>query len=329
MHPQSNLIGALLSLSAFGIYATNDVIVKFLGASYSPFQTIFFSVLFGFPLVLLMLIGDKSDGNLVPRHPFTSVARALLTVACVLCGFYAFSVLPLAEAYPIFFATPILITIIAIPMLGEKVGIHRGVAVAVGLIAVIVVVRPGNASFGLGHMAAITAAVLGAFNSVLMRKVSNSERSVVMMLYPMIANLVVAAIALPFVYKPMPVTHLGLSATMSALGFCAGLLAISAYRRAPAVIVAPMQYSQIIWATIYGTLLFNEKPDIVTIAGTAVIIGSGLYIVLREGTPDVSKNRPVLQNRSRLDTGLMPRLTLWSKIFEGRSKERASANDQS
>lgn len=321
MPAQSNLIGALLSLAAFAVYASNDVIVKYLGISYNPFQTIFFSVLFSFPLVLLMLIGDRSEGNLIPHHPFLAVARALMTVLGAVCGFYAFAVLPLSDAYPIFFAMPILITLLAIPILGEKVGLHRGVAVAVGLIGVLVVVRPGQANLGLGHLAAISAAFVGAMNSVLVRKIGNSERSVVIMLYPMMANLIVAGFALPFVYEPMPVTHLGLLGLMSILGFVAGLLAIAAYRRAAAVIVAPMQYSQIVWATIFGTLIFNETHDRVTIFGTAIIIASGLYIVLREGRPSVSKNRPVLETRSRIDMGLMPRLSSWLRLFERRAKE--------
>lgn len=320
---QSNLAGALLSLAAFAVYASNDVIVKVMGASYSPFQTIFFSVLFSFPLVLLMLIGDRSDGNLIPRHPWFTLARAVLTVICVLCGFYAFSVLPLTEAYPIFFATPILITLIAIPMLGEKVGLHRGLAIVVGLIGVVIVVRPGNAHFGLGHLAAIAAASFGAVNSVLVRKIGNSERSVVIMLYPMMANLLVTGAALPFVYIPMPVAHLGLFFAMAVLGLMGGLLAIAAYRRAPAVIVAPMQYSQIVWATLFGALLFGETHDRVTLIGTAVIIASGIYIVLREGTPKVSQNRPVLETRSRIDMGLMPRISSWSKLLDRRARPTA------
>ncbi len=328
MPPQSTLTGALLSLAAFAVYASNDVIVKFLGGSYSPFQTIFFSVLFGFPLVLLMLIGDRSDGTLIPRYPWFTLARAVLTVICVLCGFYAFSVLPLTEAYPIFFATPLLITLIAIPVLGEKVGLHRGLAVIVGLIGVVIVVRPGDAHFGLGHLAAISAAIFGAVNSVLMRKIGNSERSVVIMLYPMMANLIVSGTALPFVYVPMPVAHLGLSFAMAALGLLGGFLAIAAYRRAAAVIVAPMQYSQIIWATIFGALIFGETMDRVTLIGTAVIIASGVYIVLREGTPQVSKNRPVLETRSRIDMGLLPRLSSLLKLFDRRSA-KTDAQDHS
>jgi S-adenosylmethionine uptake transporter len=321
MPQQSNLFGALLSLAAFAIYASNDVIVKFLGASYSPFQTIFFSVLFSFPLVLLILITDRNDGNLLPRHPVPTIIRSALTVAGALCGFYAFSVLPLAQAYPIVFAMPILITLFAIPLLGEKVGLHRGIAVAVGLIGVIIVVRPGSASLGLGHLAAISAATLGAANSVLVRKYGNAERTVVLMLYPMMANLIVAGMALPFVYIPMPVTHLGLLAAMAVLGLVAGMLAIAAYRRAPAIIVAPMQYSQIVWATIFGSLIFNESHDRVTVIGTSIVILSGIYIVLREGTPSVSKNRPVLETRSRYDLGLMPRLSAWAHFFDRKSKQ--------
>ena len=315
-----NLSGALLALAAFGLYATADVIVKFLGsnASYDPFQTIFFAGLMSFPLMTIVLMSDKSEGNLRPRMPGWTFTRSVLTVLNGVTGFYAFSVLPLSEAYPIFFAMPMLVTLFAIPLLGEKVGLHRGLAVAIGLIGVVIVVRPGSASFGLGHVAALAAATIGAVNSVLVRKTGKAERAAVIMLYPMIANFIVAGIALPFVYKPMPIEHLGLVAAMAALGLTASMLAILAYRRAAAVIVAPMQYSQIIWATIYGSVFFDESHDLVTALGTGIIILSGIYIVLREDKPRVSKNRPVLETRSRFDIGLSPRLSTWLRLSDSR-----------
>ena len=198
-------------------------------------------------------------------------------------------------------------------------------AVAVGLLGVLVVVRPGSGHLGLGHLAAFAAASLGAMNSVLVRKTGHAERAAVIMLYPMIANFLVAGLAMPFVYKPMPITHLGLVAAMAALGITASLLAIAAYRRAPAVIVAPMQYSQIIWATIFGTLIFHESHDLWTAVGTLIIIASGIYIVLREDKPQVSRNRPVLETRSRFDTGLTPRLSSWLKIFDSRKSQKDGA----
>jgi S-adenosylmethionine uptake transporter len=126
------------------------------------------------------------------------------------------------------------------------------------------------------------------------------------------------AVALPFVYKPVPVEHLGLMGAMSLLGLLAGMLIIAAYRRAPAIIVAPMQYSQIIWAILYGYLIFNEKIDFWTAIGTGVIIAAGVYIVLREDQPAVSKNRPVLETRSRFDIGTFPRISLWLRLFDRR-----------
>lgn len=325
----SNLIGALLALSSFGVYATSDVIVKYMGASYSPFQNIFFSGLFGFPLVAVMLMGDHREGNLRPRKPAMTLLRSGLVVLNALTGFYAFSALPLSEAYPIFFSSPILITLFAIPMLGEKVGLHRGIAIGVGLLGVIVVLRPGQSHLGLGHLAAIAASVIFAISSILVRKTGQSERSVVIMLYPMIANFIVSGLALPFVYKPLPIEHLGLLAAMSALGFSAGLLNIAAYRKAQAAIIAPMQYSQIIWATVYGSLIFHETHDLWTIIGTAIIIASGLYIVLREGKPTVSQHQPVLASRSRFDLGFMPRLSSWSKFFDGRAAKGSERDDAS
>jgi len=305
-----NLRGALLSLAAFGIYATHDVVVKFLGSDYSAVQIIFFSGLLSFPLVTVMLLGDKRDENLVPRHPWWSLARAVSAVLTGVAGFFAFSQLPLAQAYAIFFAMPLLITLMAIPMLGERVGLRRGIAVVVGLIGVLVVLRPGEADFSLGHLAALSAAVTGALTSVIVRKIGAVERSAVLMLFPMLGNVLAMGAVLPFVYVPMPVSHLGLMGIIALFGFVAGLLVIKAYRTAPAIIVAPMQYSQILWAAFFGSVLFNETVDLYTAIGSAIIIASGIYIVLREGTPSVSENRPVLATKSRPETGAMPRVSV-------------------
>ena len=312
-----NLRGALLSLAAFGIYATHDVVVKFLGGGYSAVQIIFFSGLLSFPLVSVMLLGDKRDGNLMPRHPWWSALRAIAATVTGLMGFYAFSKLPLAQCYAIFFAMPLLITLMAIPMLGERVGMRRGIAVIVGLLGVLIVLRPGSGEgFTLGHLAALGAATTGSLSSIIVRKIGRDERSVVLMLYPMVLTFVATGALMPFVYQPMPVGDMALTAVMAFLGTLGALASIAAYRIAPAVIVAPMQYSQIIWAVIYGWMFFDEGVDFYTAVGSTVIILSGIYIVLREGTPLVSQNRPVLENRSRWEIGTLPRISSWLKRFD-------------
>lgn len=305
-----NLRGALLALLAFAIYATHDVVVKFLGNHYSAIQIIFFSVLLGFPLVTLMLMRDRTDGNLRPVHPWWTALRTVSTVITGVSAFYAFSVLPLAQTYAILFAAPLLITLLSIPILGERVGLRRGVAVAVGLLGVMIVLRPGGAALSLGHVAALAAAVFSSLASVIVRKIGKEERAAVLLLYPMVANFFVLGCALPFVYVPMPATHLGMTGIIALFGFIATLLVIQAYRKAEAVIVAPMQYSQMIWAALFGALIFDEMPDQFTIIGGAVIIASGIYIVLREDRAHVSRNTPVLESRSRPETGTMPRVSV-------------------
>ncbi len=298
-----NAKGALLALLSFGIYASNDVIVKFLGGLYSPVELIFFSTLLSFPLAMMMIMRDPTPGTLLPVHPWWMAFRTLATLITGLCGFYAFSQLPLAQTYTILFASPLLITLLAIPILGERIRIRRGVAVVVGLIGVIVVLRPGQTELTLGHLAALGAALAGSFASVIVRKIGADERPVVIMLYPMVANFVVMGLALAFFYQPLPVEHFGLLAVMAALGWIAGIVIIAAYKTGEAVTVAPMQYSQILWASVYGFIFFGETIDRNTAIGAAIIIASGVYIVLREGRTNVSANRPVLQTRSRPETG--------------------------
>lgn len=303
-----NVRGALLALCAFAIFACHDVIVKLLGGFYSPIQIVFFSVLVGFPFVTLMLIRDGQPGTLRPRHLWWSALRTGAAVVTGFCAFYAFSVLPLAQTYAILFAAPLLITVLAIPVLGEKVGIHRWFAVIVGLIGVLVVLRPGAADLGLGHAAALTAAFSSSLASIIVRKIGREERSAVLLLYPMLGNILVMGCLLPFVYVPMPMVHFGGLATVSLLSFVATSLVIAAYRSGEAAIVAPMQYSQIIWAAIFGVFFFDELPDTMTAIGAGIIICSGLYIVFREGRGGISENRPVSATHSRAETGTYPRV---------------------
>lgn len=305
-HQTSNLRGALIALVAFAIFSTHDIFVKILGATYAPFQIIFFSVLFSFPIVTLMLMRDSTHGTLIPQHPWWTAARTVFTVVTGSAAFYAFSVLPLAQVYAILFASPLLITILAIPILGEKVGPYRAGAVVVGLAGVMVVLRPGATPLGLGHLAALTAAVCAATSSVIVRKIGKDERDAVLLLYPMVANFLLMGAIMPFVYQPMPAEDLGILAIIAVLGFAGGLLVIAAYRNGDAAIVAPMQYSQIIWASIFGTLIFDEETTGYTIAGAAIVIASGLFIVLRENL-GASANAPVLRSRLRPDTGTTPR----------------------
>ena len=304
-----NIKGALIALAAFGIYATHDVVIKYLGASYSVFQIVFFSVLFGFPVTMLLLMGEPKPETLRPKYPFWTALRSIAVVFTGATAFYAFSTLPLTQTYAIIFAMPVLITLLAIPMLGERIGIRRASAVVVGLVGVLIVLRPGAADLNLGHLSALAAAFGGALVSVILRKIGSEERSVTLMLYPMMANFIVMGALLPFVYEPMPLLDMALIALVAILALLAVWLVILAYRMADAVIVAPMQYSQILWAVFFGTMFFGEGVDQATVIGAAVIIASGVYIVLREDSRPADSQKPVLRTHGRIGAPSVPRMT--------------------
>ena len=302
MQTKSNPKAAFYALCAFAIFATHDVFVKILGADYSSFQIVFFNVVFGLPLVTLVMMQDAKPGTLLPVHPIWSAVRTVATMFTGLLAFYAFSVLPLAQVYSILFAMPLLITVLAIPILGERVGFHRWMAVIVGLLGVLIVLRPDNVDLTIGHLAALGAALSGAIASVIVRKIGQEERLAVLMIYPMIATFIFMGIALQFSYEPMPLSDLRISFLIAVLGLIATFFGIAAYRIGEAAIVAPMQYSQIIWASLFGYFLFDETMDNSTIIGASVIIASGLYIVLREAG-SASEHTPVLRARSRFEMG--------------------------
>jgi S-adenosylmethionine uptake transporter len=311
-----NAKGAIYALLGFALFSAHDVIVKYLGGNYSTFQILFFSVLFSFPMVLTMHLRERSSQDLIPKHPWWSTLRVLATVITGISAFYAFSVLPMAQVYAFLFCMPLVITVLSIPILGEKVGIHRGGAVIVGLIGVMIVLRPGSTEFTLGHIAALTAAMFGGLGSLIVRKIGKDERNIVLLLYPMFASLLLMGALMPPSYVPLKLLDLGALALMAILASTAQLCIILAYKSGEAAVVAPMHYSQMIWAIIYGFFIFQEWPDAMTLIGSLVIIASGSYVVFRESRKKVSQNTPVLRNRSRADTGTVPRISFLDKTIK-------------
>lgn len=300
--------GAGMAMLAYGIFATHDAVIKSLGASYAVFQIIFFSVLFAFVPVMVMLLIDRAEANLRPHHPWLVLARTCTMMLSMVCAFYAFSVLPLAETYALLFATPLLITALSVPLLGETVRLRRWIAVFTGLIGVLVILRPGYTELNSGHVAALAAAMGSAFSGIIVRKIGSEERSAVLILYPMLANILVMALMLPWVYVPMPLTDFGLMASVGLLSTLAQLCVIGAFRAAPVALVAPFQYSQILWAVPFGFFLFGDVPDVWVAVGTSIIIASGLFVVWRENKAEVSNTAPVSSNRNaRPDAGPLMR----------------------
>lgn len=293
---------------AFGLFATHDAIIKGIGSHYSVFQIIFFAMLFAFVPMSILVLADNAVANFRPRHPWLVLLRSVASLTSMSAAFYAFVHLPLAEVYALLFATPLLITALSVPLLGETVRARRWAAVLVGLVGVLIVLRPGVTEFSPGHLAALVAALSSAVATIIVRKIGGQERPAVLIFYPMLTAMVVMGALLPWIYVPVELPALGAMAGVGLLSVVAQLCSIAAYRFAPAAVIAPTQYSQILWATLYGILFFSERPDAWVAIGAGVIIASGIFIVWRESRPDVSDSNPVLRSPNpRIDTGPSPR----------------------
>ncbi|MDH5356444.1 MAG: DMT family transporter, partial [Gammaproteobacteria bacterium] len=216
---------------------------------------------------------------------------------------------PLVQTYVLLFLTPLIISLLAIPLLGEKVQLFRTSAIIIGLIGVIVVLRPSPTTMSLGHLFGVCAAICSATSAIIARKVGRQENSGTMIMVPMLINVLVTGGATMMLYQPMMQTDLIKMFAIGGLGIIAQYFLLAAYRSAPSYIVAPFQYSQLIWAVIFGAIIFGETIDQLTIVGALITISSGLMIVWRE--TKVSINQPNLRTRN-IRSGALPAM----KSFE-------------
>jgi drug/metabolite transporter (DMT)-like permease len=283
-----SLRGSLLALASFGCYACCDVSLKALGAAQlHSFQVAFLSALCTLPFVLGQIFWtnrvDMTPAAFRPALPGLTLLRGVITLLGSGFVTYAFTHLPLAECYAIFFTMPLLITLLAWPLLNEPIDARRGVLIVLGFVGVLIALRPGQTHFQLAHLIAACGAVTGAVNSLLLRKIGHRERSGVILLYPLLFQGGVGTFLAYGVWQPMTLQDWAIGFQIGALGSFAGILIIAAYRCSPAIVVAPMQYSQIVWASTLGVIFFNEIPKPATISGISIIIAAGLMMLWVNG----------------------------------------------
>jgi drug/metabolite transporter (DMT)-like permease len=283
--PQGHDIGRGIGFAVLGfaLFSASDVFVKWLANDgYSVVQL---SAAFAlFALLPLAWLVRRAGGwhTLKARNPFWVGVRAVLLAVDTLCAYYAFGTLPFAEAYAIFFGTPMLVTALSVPLLGEKVGWRRWLAVVIGFAGVMIVLRPGFAALTLGHLAALGAMVLFTCSLLVLRRIGNSESSPAMLAWILIVLLLVTVPMVPAVFVMPSALDLGFMAIGGLLLGLAHLALFEAFRAAPASAVSPFHYSQMVWAVVLGFLVFSELPDMWVAVGSAVIVGSGLFILWRE-----------------------------------------------
>lgn len=277
------VIGILLAFLAYAVFATGDALIRSLGTGMPVFEVVFFTTLFASIVVPFAKPREESWRNAFEiRQPKLLALRAASGIVAGICGVLAFTNLPLADAYALIFLLPLVVTVFSIVFLGETVRWRRWMAIAIGLVGVLIVIRPGFREVHIGHLAAFGVAIAGATTMIVLRKIGNTESRIALIGSVMVAALLVnGLLMIPGFQTPTQSEML----RMAAAGLCGGighLLIMAATRRAPASQVAPCQYSQAIWAVVFGVAFFAEVPDPFTIAGTGLVVVSGLITLMRE-----------------------------------------------
>lgn len=260
----------------------NDAIAKLLTDRYTPIQIVFLRNLIAVPIITTVIIMAFGSASLRSRHLSLHALRGALMTLGAWLYFTALIYLPLAEATALVFSAPIFITALSVPLLGEHVGWRRWGAVLLGFVGVLVIVRPGSAAFQLAALLPVGTALCYALFMISARWIDRSERLWTMMLFAMLFPMIYAA---PFAVANWVPVQGGDMLLFLGLAICGSLgLALigQAFRMAPAAIVAPFDYTALIWATGLGWLLWGDVPLLWTILGAAIIVISGIIIILRE-----------------------------------------------
>jgi len=283
MRPEDHIgRGILFAIATFAFFSTADAVVKLLSSGYSVIQIYFVTALFGaIPIAGLVWFSGRPI-TVIPRFPKKVALRTLLLVIDNFGAYLAFSLLPLANAYTLIFAGPLIVTALSPFLLGEAVGRHRWSAVVVGFIGIIVVLRPGMAPLDIGYLGALGAACAFGLALIITRQIGGRESDSAMLVWMILGKIVISGIAVPFSFTPMPMTDLGLMALAGLLAGTAHIFVVQAFKQAPPATVAPFQYTQMLWAVLYGYLIFGDLPDAFVLAGLTLVTGSGLYILWRE-----------------------------------------------
>lgn len=291
--PERVRVGILFMVGCSLIFASLDGTAKYMGTHYPVMQIVWFRYTFhvlGMLAIFLPIMGKQMFRATNLRW---QVGRGFILVVCTCCSFTGLRFMPLAEFTAISFITPLLVTLFAGPVLGEKVSAGRWVAVCVGFAGVLILIRPGSGIFGWPALIPLGMSFIYALFQVLTRKYAGTDNPITTMFFSGLAGAVLATIAAPFVWKPPEAIHWPVLMFMGIMGGGGHLLLMLCFRRAPASVLAPFSYTQLAFATVIGMLFFSYVPDGYSLIGMGVIASAGLYaMALQAWEGRRSRKRP-------------------------------------
>ncbi|MGL4322345.1 MAG: DMT family transporter, partial [Paracoccaceae bacterium] len=270
-----------------------DVVAKFLGQQGVPIlQIVWARMAFGALMTLPFAIGHRGARGEVPGQPAMHVLRACLLMTATYCFFAALTYLPIADALAIFFVNPLVITALSPLILGEHVGPRRWVAVGVGFIGTLIIIRPGFQDINAGVILAFAAGFsLGLF-FLMTRRIAGRTPAMVTTYDTCIMGALMLAAIMPFIWETPTAAQWGMYLLIGLIATLGHYLIVRAYDYAEASLLAPLAYTEIIMATAVGWYFFGDFPDRWTFLGVAILIGSAIYISLREQRRGIARPTP-------------------------------------
>ena len=282
-HQEHMLTGMAAAAGAMFLFAIMNGLAKHLSETHSVIEIAFWRNLFAsLPFLAAVFLAGRRDLLVIKSAPRLLVIRAVMGSVTLVITFAAFSVMPMAETSVLLFTASLFLPILGVVFLKEGVGPWRWSAVVVGFLGVAVMANPGGSVNSLGVSLALGAALLQATMGILLRRLGGSERPETIALYFFMTGVLVTGAIMPFVAIGPSADDIPWFIATGLVGAGAQWMLTVAYRHVEAAVVAVLNYTGLVWATLLGWLLFSDWPTVVVFVGSAVVIGANLLIVWRE-----------------------------------------------
>lgn len=274
-------LAAALFLTAMALFIVMDALAKWLTDELNTVMIVWGRYT-AQTVILMVVFGLSFPRRLKTNHLKLQVTRSLLLLGATFFFFAGLAILPLSETTAIFFVAPLIVVALAGPLLGEKIGLFRWTAVAVGFGGMLLIQQPGAATFQWASLLPFAAAVCYAVNQITTRKVTAGDSSTTTLVFTALSGTVVVSLVVPFFWQTPTWTQVAIMLGMGAVGGIGHFAMILALTRAPASALAPFDYSSLIWAALIGVLVFHETLPPMTLLGALIIAAAGLFIMWRE-----------------------------------------------
>ncbi len=275
-----------LMLGAIIAFVGMDASMKLLAARYPPLEIGALRGLASLPFVLVWVMATRGLASIRPVRWGMHLLRGGLGIGMMAGFVYGIARLPLSSAYAITFVAPLLVTALAVPLLGEHVGPRRWAAILVGLVGVLVILRPGGEMFSMAGFAVLIAAICYAASAITVRVLVRTDSTQAMVVWMLVVLGVGAALLAWPSWVPVRGGDWGIVGLVGAFGACGQILLTEAFRLGEASKVAPLEYTVLLWSLGIDLALWGVLPDAATWLGAAIIVASGLYLLRRERVHD-------------------------------------------